>query len=131
MQYLNYCCLRKVRHHWCSADVAADVALMWHVACTGWVAPKDRDSASQLIRYTIAFTVAGKKYLRSEAVHCCPFLISSNSWAFGAGGVLPYRMLWVKDRILSWMSTLPMCVQGVIQIKVHVGSSQISHPLRT
>ncbi|KAK9902842.1 hypothetical protein WJX75_008328 [Coccomyxa subellipsoidea] len=33
----------------------------------GWVAPKDRDSASQLIRYTIAFTVAGKKYLRSEA----------------------------------------------------------------
>lgn len=35
---------------------------------TGWVNPKDRDSASQLIRYTIAFTVAGKKYLRSETV---------------------------------------------------------------
>ncbi|BDA51165.1 UPF0187 protein YneE [Coccomyxa sp. Obi] len=33
----------------------------------GWVAPKDRDSASQLIRYTIAFTVAGKKYLRNES----------------------------------------------------------------
>ncbi|EIE19862.1 UPF0187-domain-containing protein [Coccomyxa subellipsoidea C-169] len=33
----------------------------------GWVAPKDRDSASQLIRYTIAFTVAAKKYLRHEA----------------------------------------------------------------
>lgn len=42
--------------------------LMWHVACSGWVAPKDRDSASQLIRYTIAFTVAAKKYLRREAV---------------------------------------------------------------
>lgn len=42
---------------------------------SGWVAPKDKDSASQLLRYTIAFTVAAKKYLRFETVRhptTCP-----------------------------------------------------------
>ena len=66
----------------------------------GWVAPKDPDTASQLLRYTIAFVAAARRALRpSEKVACCPLLASLT-----AGRCMPSVLTCMTHGALMWLA---------------------------